>query len=411
MDRKRILFVEQNTDGTVGGSHHSLLLLVKHLDRRLFEPIVAFYESHALVEEYRKYARVVILKDYPPFRFPWASRAGPVAALEPAFRKALNLSLTTAGACHRMAHVFIGLRPDLIHLNNSIETGPSWPVVAALTRTPIVVHQRGFGLPFWYVRGFDRVICVSQAIQEDFVRRVPELAHRSVQIYNGIEIDEFVRAARQSDPAATRAALGIGTDEHLIGLVGNIQTWKGQDVLIRALPLMKSDRPWRCLLIGGTPEVDEHLRYHRGLVDAVRARGLGDRVIFTGYRADIAALINALDVLVHTSIAPEPLGRVLLEGMTLEKPVVATNHGGPKEIIEHEISGYLLPPGDPAALAQCLDRLFASRELRAEIGRAARARIAATFGVAKYVAQVEEVYRVLLAGEPADPSSLAKETL
>jgi glycosyltransferase involved in cell wall biosynthesis len=407
--RKRILLIEQNTDGTIGGSHHSLLLLVKHLDRRAYEPYVAFYERHALLDEYRKYAPVVLLPHRTPLLYGHGRKPGLLTAATLGFRKAINFSRSTASAIDRMAQVFGFIRPDVIHLNNSVLSGPSWPVVAKLTRTPLVVHQRGFGPPPWYVGGFDRVICISKQVHEDFISRAPKMAERAVQIYNGIETETFVQEARRKDTASIRQSFGVGPQDYLIGLVGNFQAWKGQDVLIRALPRLKTDRPWRCLLIGDTPVGENHTRYHAALVQSVRELGLSGQVTFTGYRADVGAIVNALDVLVHTSISPEPLGRVILEGMALEKPVIATRHGGPLEIIESGISGFLVTPGDPDALTACLMQLLASSELRTSVGRAAKDRVMSKFSVARYVEQVQEVYRTVLNDEPERSTPFAGE--
>ena len=407
--RKRILFVEQNTDGTIGGSHHSLLLLVKHLDRREYEPCVAFYQAHALVDEYRKYAPVVLLSHRTPVLFGHGRRPGLLTAAAHGVRKAVNLSRTTASAVERMAQVFGSIRPDVIHLNNTVLSGPSWPIVARLTRTPLVAHQRGFAPPPWYVGGFDRVICISREVHSDFVKRAPKMAGRAVQIYNGIETETFVQEARRQDPALIRESFGVGSQEYLIGLVGNFQAWKGQDVLIRALPRLKTDRPWRCLFIGDTPVGENHARYHAALVRSVQDLGLSGQVTFTGYRADVGAIVNALDVLVHTSISPEPLGRVILEGMALEKPVIATRHGGPMEIIESGRSGFLVPPGDPDALAACLTQVLASPALRTSVGRTAKDRVMSKFSVAQYVAQVQEIYRSVLKGEAERSTPLAGE--
>ena len=181
------------------------------------------------------------------------------------------------------------------------------------------------------------------------------------------------------DTAALRRELGLRDNELVIGLVGNIQPWKGQDVLLRALPHLQTDTPWRCLLIGGTPTSPQGESYHRQLIDLTKSLGIEERVVFTGYRRNVAALINVVDTLVHTSVAPEPFGRVILEGMALGKPVLATDHGGPREIIDDGRTGFLLPPGDISALARCLDRVIGSPALRAQIGGAAAAHVARDF--------------------------------
>jgi glycosyltransferase involved in cell wall biosynthesis len=193
-----------------------------------------------------------------------------------------------------------------------------------------------------------------------------------------------------------RRQLGIGPDELVIGVVGNIKDWKGQDVLIRALPLLPRATPWKCLVIGAVSATSPtSVAYGRLLEDLVREFGLVDRVIFTGYRSDVPALVRALDILVHTSVTPEPFGLVILEGMALAKPVVCSAHGGPVEIVEDGVSGFLVPPGDPEALSVRLVMLLASREIRDQTGRRALQRVDCCFNVSQHVGRVQKVYRSL----------------
>ena len=216
-----------------------------------------------------------------------------------------------------------------------------------------------------------------------------------VRIYDAIDAD-FVRSeACRSVSTELRRQFGIGPDGVLFGVVGNIKDWKGQDVLIRALPSLPRSIPWKCLVIGSVSTAPQSVAYGRMLEDLVREFGLTDRVVFTGYRSDVPALISALDILVHTSVLPEPFGLVILEGMALAKPVVCSGHGGPVEIVEDGVSGFLVPPGDPKALARRLTTLIESREIREQIGRAALQR-GSLFSVSRHVERVQNVYRSLL---------------
>jgi glycosyltransferase involved in cell wall biosynthesis len=395
MNRKRILFVEQNTDGTVGGSYHSLLLLVQHLDRSAFEPTVAFYQDHALVDEFERCTAVMMLNDVKPVRIERAATAGlldPAGAVALAVQKAVNVTRASAASFARMAQVTRAVRPDLIHMNNSVLTGIEWPMAARLSRARCVAHQRGFAPPPPYIGLFDHIICISEAVRADLMERAPGMASRTVRVYNGIDIEDYVRSAA-GDRGALRREFGLRNDELVIGLVGNIQPWKGQDVLLRALPHLQSDKPWRCLFIGDTPTSSESESYHRHLLDLTRSLNLEERVVITGYRSNVAALISVVDILVHTSVAPEPFGRVILEGMALGKPVLATDHGGPREIIEDGQTGFLLPPGDVGVLALSLGRMIDSPRLRATVGAAAAGRVARDFSASESASRVEDVYR------------------
>jgi O-antigen/teichoic acid export membrane protein/glycosyltransferase involved in cell wall biosynthesis len=389
--RKRILFVEQNLDGTIGGSHHSLLLLVKHLDRTRFEPVVAFYQHHSLLDEYERCARVVMLPAYVPIRLSIAGGTHPVNALVLPVRKLLNLIGAMQFAASRVLAVF-RIRPHLIHLNNCVLTGAEWPLAAWLCGAPTVVHQRGHAPPPWYTHFFDRVICISRDVQAALERDDPSITNRIVQIHNGIDLDAYQALAEQRSTAEVRAEFGLRDGELLIAMVGNVHEWKGQEILLRALPLLPPSVRWRCLFVGGVPTNATNQAYYAHLLELQREYALEERTSFTGYRSDVSAIVGASDVLVHTSITPEPMGRVILEGMTLGRPTIATNHGGPTEIIEHEVSGFLVAPGDPKALADCMSRVLCSPSLRARVGSAAQERVRSFFDVRGYVTRVEGVY-------------------
>jgi O-antigen/teichoic acid export membrane protein/glycosyltransferase involved in cell wall biosynthesis len=389
--RKRILFVEQNSDGTIGGSHHSLLLLVKHLDRSRFEPVVAFYQHHALVEEYQRYARIVMLPAHFPIKLSLARGDHPLNLLALPVQKMLNFIGALRFSTTRLFRV-LEVRPQLIHLNNCVLTGAEWPLIAWLCGAPTVVHQRGHARPPWYTHSFDRVICISRDVQAALERDDPSMASKIVQIHNGIDLQAYRASAEERTVEDVRAEFGLRDGELLIAMVGNMQEWKGQEVLLRALPLLPPSLRWRCLFIGAVPTSSDSRAYYARLLELQREHGLEERASFVGYRSDVSTIVGASDVLVHTSIAPEPLGRVILEGMALGKPTIATNHGGPTEIIEHGISGFLVDPGNPQVLADCMSEVLESPRLRARVGNAAQERIRLLFDVRGYVTRVESVY-------------------
>jgi len=389
--RKRILFVEQNRDGTIGGSHHSLLLLVQNLDRTRFEPIVAFYEQHSLLGEFRRCAEVVVLPVPVPLQVGRTFASGLVRMLASYARKAVNGARALTASVARLAIVVFRIKPDLIHLNNSVSSaGYEWFTAARLCGAKWITHQRGFSPSVPAAEHLDCVIGISRAVAQDVAKRTPRLAARVVHIYNGIDVDAYVRRAQTRPPEAVRREFDVQPGQMLIGLIGNIQEWKGQDVLLRALPRLSTTTACRCLIVGDTPNDGREFEARlRGIVGTL---GLQDRVVFTGYRSDVSAIVSASDVVVHTSVLPEPMGRVVLEGMALGKPVIATDHGGPKEILEHGRTGFLVAPGDPDALATCLNGLLVSPELRRQIGNQAKTHVANSFSAVEYARRVQDVY-------------------
>ena len=391
--KKRILFVEQNQDGTIGGSHTALLALVRHMDRSGFEPIVGFYEPHAMLEDFQRVCPIVMLPAPHSFRIARASSAGlsdPIGLAALGVRKALNLGLWFAVSLARIVTV-LRLRPDVIHTNNTVLTGIEWLIAARLCGAKLVAHQRGELAPPWYAARFDGVVCISREILASLKSRRSEFATSAVHIYDGLDMGAIRTRACETPVAHVRREFGVAEEDLLFGVVGNIKKWKGQDVLIRALPFLPKSIPWKCLVVGAVGNNEASIAYSERLRTLARELGFEDRVIFTGYRTDVPSIVNALDVLIHTSVMAEPFGLVIVEGMALGKPVICSAHGGPVEIVEEGISGFLVPPDDPSALAMRLGQLLSSRSYRERIGQAARAR-ADVFGIATHVERVQSLY-------------------
>ena len=120
--------------------------------------------------------------------------------------------------------------------------------------------------------------------------------------------------------------LGVPADAPCLGIAGNIQEWKGQHVLVEAMASSPRSPDVHCVIVGGVHRAGEG--YAASCSARIAALGLAQRVHFIGFRDDIPDVMNAWDVVVHASVRPEPFGRVILEGMLLGKPVIATAAGG-----------------------------------------------------------------------------------
>jgi glycosyltransferase involved in cell wall biosynthesis len=136
--------------------------------------------------------------------------------------------------------------------------------------------------------------------------------------------------------------------------------------------------------------------YVAGLRRLVADAGLEDRVSWLGERDDVPELVRALDALLLPS-HEEPFGRALLEAMALEVPVLATNVGGPPEVVRDGRDGYLLAPEEPAAWAAAARRLAEDPELGPRLGREGRARVIGEFAVEEHVRAMLAVYERALA--------------
>lgn len=209
---------------------------------------------------------------------------------------------------------------------------------------------------------------------------------RNRVILPGIPLDPYA----SPDRAAGRALLGLADDEQAIGIVGRLQPWKGQHILLRAVPDIVRDFPRARFFIIGDAVGGFSAAYPAELRALAADLRISDRVTFLGQRSDVPELLPGLDVFTMASTA-EPFGLVTVEAMAAQVPVVATRTGGSPEIITDGIDGLLVEPGDPGALAHGVLEVLADAGRAATMAAAGRSRAFAAFDIARYVAQIEDL--------------------
>ena len=225
------------------------------------------------------------------------------------------------------------------------------------------------------------VITVSRGT--DLAQRRLRPARHTAIVYPAVDTARF-DARRIGDKRVVRRRLGLPDDGPIFGSVGRLNSWKGFHFLLDAVPLVLQRHPDATfVLVGGTHDLEP--RYAVALREQAARLGHNGRVLLVGERPNPEEWMQAMDVFVHTS-RNEPFGMVVIEAMSLGKPVVAAAEGGPTEIITPGVDGLLSPHGDPYTLSAAIVRYLDDPELRAAIGRAARAR-AADFAVEQFSRQ------------------------
>lgn len=396
---KRILYVEGNVDGTIGGSYFSLLFLVQGLDRTRYEPTVVFQREHSLWSRFEAAAAVRLVARPVSYRFAGGATSGVGRLLQKPLRllqAGLNLLLFVATS-FRYARVLRRERADLLHLNNSITRTHDWMLAARIAGIPCVVHERGINDRFPFptrqlTPRLDAVLCISQAVYDNLLARgFAEANLRNVP--NGLD-PAAVRPGRSV--AEVRAELRVPDGARVIGVVGNIREWKGQEVLVRALPAILAEAPdVVCVFVGEATAGDA--AYMARIQRHIDEHRLQDHVRFTGYTSQVADYLSAMDVAVHTSITPEPFGRVLLEAMAMRKPVVGSRDGAVVEIVVHGETGYTFTPGDPADLAARILDLLRDAGRRQAFGDAGYQRLDAHFHTRRNIAKTSAIYDAIFA--------------
>jgi glycosyltransferase involved in cell wall biosynthesis len=302
-------------------------------------------------------------------------------------------------AARRYARLLRRERVDLLHLNNSLNRSHAWMLAARLAGIPCVVHERGINHRFARIvrtmaPRVDATICISRAVRDNLVTRGITRDNLCV-IANGLDPAK-VKPVRP--PQEVRAAVGAGPATRIIGLVGNIKEWKGQDVVVRALPAILARVPdLRCVLVGDTAATDAP--YGDEVRRIASELGVDGHVCFTGYQKNVPDFLNVMDVAIHASVAPEPFGRVLLEAMALHKPVVGSRSGAVPEIVVDGETGFTVEPGNPQALADAVIALLSDPERAQRMGDAGARRLESTFHIRRNVERTMALYDHLLAGK------------
>lgn len=390
---KRILYLEHNVDGTVGGSHFCLLEICRNLDRSHYQPIVCFYQENSLLPEFRESGAEVIIRDaMTPFRV----RSSLFGRLSRPLQAPINmlkaLIVRTSGWC-----IFLlQQRIRLVHINNACGYDHDLMFAAWLLRIPCVVHERGIqpSLPpatQFFSNRIDRIITISDAVNRNLLNKgiSPE---KLLRIDDGIDTSRLTQLTPVEE---LRNTWKIPAGVPVIGIVGNIKPWKGQETVIRAMSRLHSDYPdLRCLVVGS---VSDSI-YKECLDRIIDEHHLHKAVTFTGYQKRPTDLISLFDIVIHASVDPEPFGIVLLEAMGKAKPVIATKLGGPLEIVVDGETGYLTRPRDEQELADRIAKLLNDVSTRTRMGRNGQERLLKKYTIQTNISQIEALYAGLLAG-------------
>jgi glycosyltransferase involved in cell wall biosynthesis len=383
-----IAFIE-NSIG-LSGSTMSLATLLRRLDRDRFEP-------HVIVtrEDQEAYLRDIGSAGLQLTRI---SPRGGVRARPGRLGRVgvlLHLIAATLPYANALRRFVKQHHIRVIHQNNGFDVAAL--VASRWTGVPLVAYQRGSEWDSRLVRRLapltTRYIANSQVTRDNLLRLGISPARVCV-VYPPVDLDTF-DADRSPAACLTRATLGIPPAAPFVGMVGQLQEWKGHKVFIRAFARVLRVVPeaWACV-VGAAPAGGE--AYARELHALARELGVSSRIVFAGFIADVPSALQLLDVVVHASVEPEPFGRVIAEAMAMRRPVIASDEGGPREIIEHGRTGLLFPRGNDVALADGVVALLRDPVEAARLAEAGLAEVKQRFSAGQHARLIEEEYRRVL---------------
>ena len=229
----------------------------------------------------------------------------------------------------------------------------------------------------------DRAVAVSGSTRDFLIRERHLPASKVHLIWNGAPLDEFAPVAPEQ-ARALRQELGIAADALVIGVVGRLNEQKGHRYLIQAVPRVLAQVPQARFLIVGDGDLLGELRQRAASL------AVSDRVVFAGHRSDVPAVLGAVDVFcISSTYEGTPLA--LFEAMAARKAIVSTAVDGCREILEDRVTGLLVPPADPEALARALVEVLAKADLRESLARSAQA-ASSRYDIRTCVSRMESLY-------------------
>jgi glycosyltransferase involved in cell wall biosynthesis len=294
---------------------------------------------------------------------------------------------------------------DIVHARSRAPAWSAWLAARAAKRRFVTTFHNAYDedlpLKHWYnsvmARG-DRVIAISQFVGEHVARVYGVGADRLRVVPRGVDLRLFdPQCVRGERVAELAAQWRVPEDAKVVMLPGRLTRWKGGLDLIAAMARL-GRRDLCCLLVGA----EQRRGFRRELERTVERLGLLGMVRIVNECRDMPAAYMLADVVVSASTDPEGFGRVIVEAQAMGKPVVATDHGGARETIRPGVTGWLAPPGDPAALAAAIGEAIALDEAqRAAFAHRARAHVAGGYACEAMCAKTIDVYEELLFPEAA----------
>ena len=362
----RVRVVEVLATGGNGGAQESLYGLATGLDRSRYDVTVVSLSGGSSIRRFQRAGITTIVIEEPDDAVAVGALAALLARIQP---DVVHNHMYRAEVVGTKAALALGL------------AGYPRPYVVSTVHSSRVRATEDRELLRHLTPSMDRLIAVSKAI----VHKIEEEGRTGTAVslvYNGVDLERY----DHQEPCCTlREEYGMEPGAHIVGVVARLEAEKGHPTLLDAWPAVLRACPDAYLLVVGEGSRSDCL-----MAQAADLR-IGHRVIFTGRREDMPAVTAALDVAVLPSYR-EAQGLSVLEAMALSRPVVASNVGGIPEMIEHGVSGLLVPPHDPAALAAAIVRLLQDHQLADMIARAGHDLARSRFGIEQMVSAIEDIY-------------------
>jgi len=387
---KTILIIHQSAE--LYGSDKTMLYFLSELDKTKYLPIIVLPLDGPLKNELEKNNIKVVIapvlkiyrKMFKPnniFKFIKEYYQG-MKALD-ALNKEYKFDLIYTHTLAALIGILFAKKREIKHL---------WHVQEIIAKPKIL------NLLFKKILSLDcnhKVAYDSIATMNFWIENNEKLTKKSEAVWNGVETKKIKSFTDVELNEVRESFFFSSNDEIVISLVGRINSWKGQQLLLKSFnELAKKHDNIKLVYLGSAPPNQEI--YEIKLKNQISQYGIESKVVLIPFQKEIEKFWNAIDIAVVPSTEPEPFGMVVLEAMLAKKPVVASNHGGPTEIIIQNETGLLFEPNNYKSLYGALDKLIKDEHLRKSFGVNGFNRVINTFSLENHVNHFEKIFEELL---------------
>jgi glycosyltransferase involved in cell wall biosynthesis len=364
------------------GGEVALFNILTHIGEQI-DPLVILAEDGALAERLRERGmdvRIIPLDESIRSRGRNAVNLGAPAA---AFK------LLAYG--RKLAPLLKAEKVDCVH-TNSLKSALYGAIAAKIAGVPLIWHIRDhIGAPYLKPIVAKGIRLLSRLLPNGVIAN----SHSTL---NALELPRSKKTLVVYSAFAKAIGNGIGKRDQKdfnVLLVGRLAHWKGQHIVLEAAKSFKNEPRVKFWLAGDALFGEE--AYKQELLQKIKNDELTN-VSMLGHVDDIQGLMNTADLLIHTSVTPEPFGQVIVEGMAAGLPVIASNEGGPVEIVVQGETGLLIEPGDAAILAHSIKWMLDHPEERRRMADNGMKRVKEHFVIENTVKDIVDYYKGLLAG-------------
>ncbi|MGV8993405.1 MAG: glycosyltransferase family 4 protein [Flavobacterium sp.] len=387
---KNILFLHQSAE--LYGSDKTILMFICSVDKTKYKPIVVIPFEGPLTEELRKNDITVIIapvlklyrKMFTPaglLKFAQEYQDG-MKALEDLHKK-YNFSLVYSHTLAVLIGILFARKLNIKHL---------WHVQEILAKPKLINQTFKKLLSSEYN---DIAIYDSKETMRFWIEGNEKLTAKSDFVWNGLDVSKYQEVSEATIEGIRTKFFQVTKDETVIGLVGRINSWKGQQLLLEAFNKIAAKYPEvKLVFIGSAPPNQEF--FEEDLIARVKEFKLQERVVIIPFQTNINDFWASIDIASVPSTEPEPFGMVAIEAMLHAKPVVAADHGGLTEIVLPGETGFLFKNNNADSLAVHLEKVIVDKDMQKRFGKAGKERVYSTFTLEKHTEKIEKIFEDIL---------------